>query len=119
MTVGRLWLVAALALALPGAAQAACVKSKGTPLRTDDELTLDYLLCKHREQAEALQRQRVRQVPPQDETQIPDGVIDKYQRRTTPFFDRSRSTQDSLDSMGDVNTLMGDRLKLLEPRRLP
>lgn len=46
MTAGRLWLAAALALALPGAAQAACVKSKGTPLRTDDELTLDYLLCK-------------------------------------------------------------------------
>ncbi|MGP3697688.1 hypothetical protein [Rhodobacter sp. NSM] len=119
MTARRLFLVAALALALPGAAQAACVKSKGTPLRTDEDLTLDYLICKHREQAEALERQRVQTVPPQDETQIPDGSMDDLYRRTSPFTDRARRTQESLDSMGDVNTLMGDRLKLLEPRRLP
>ncbi|WP_145109973.1 hypothetical protein [Cereibacter sediminicola] len=119
MTARRLFLAAALALALPGAAQAACVKSKGTPLRTDDELTLDYLICKHREQVEALQRQRVRVVPPQDKTQIPEGAVNDLDRRTSPFNERARRTQEALDSMGDVNTQMGDRLKMLEPRRLP
>lgn len=115
----KVGLALVLALTLPAAAQADCERTKGQPLATDDQLTLDYLICKHREQAEALQRQRVRRPPPQDESQIPDGAVDDLTRRTQPFAERARRTQDAVDAMGDVNIEMGDRLKMLQPRRIP
>ncbi|MCE6949849.1 hypothetical protein LAZ40_01720 [Cereibacter sphaeroides] len=119
MTARRLFLAAGLVLALPAAAQAACEKAKDRPLRTDEDLTLDYLMCRHREQAEALQRHRAKKVLPQDETQQPEGAISDLGRRTDPFAEQSRRTQESLDAMRGVNIEMGDRLKLIQPRRLP
>ena len=112
-------LALALVLAFPASADAACSRTKGQPLRTDSDLTLDYLICKHREQAEALQRLRVTRPPPQDETQIPDGALDRLGRRTDPFGDRSRRAQQSLDAMDGLNDTFSDRLKLLQPPRLP
>ena len=119
MTAWRLVLAAGLALSLPAAAQTACEKAKDRPLRTDEDLTLDYLMCKHRQQTEALQRHRAKKVLPQDETQQPKGAISDLGRRTDPFAERSRQTQDSLDAMRGINIEMGDRLKLTQPRRLP
>lgn len=114
-----LGLALALGLSLPATARAHCSTAKGQPLRTDSKLTLDYLICKHAEQAQAQTRLRLKTAPPQDKTQIPDGAIDRLGRRTDPFGARARAAQQGVDAMGDVNKDMADRLLLLKPRRIP
>lgn len=112
-------IVALILLPLPLAAETACLPSKGKALRTTDDITLDYLMCQHRKQVEALGGAGPIPAEPKDELRIDDGAVQQVEEKVTPFIANTARTQRSLDSMSDLNARTGDRFKALTPRRLP
>ncbi|WP_444668216.1 hypothetical protein [Cereibacter changlensis] len=119
MTAAPRLILALILCILPLAAGAECLPTKGKPLRTTEDITLDYLMCEHEKQLKALGANRPELPPPADELLNDRGALDEVEVETSPFVTRTLRTQRSLDSMSDMNARTGDRFKALTPRRLP